>query len=155
VVKGADECRALVSFDLPAAPTGSTLVRAELRLRLLSNADVALAERQLEVHLLEQDVDESRTTWTNYANGASNRWLTPGGDFGPTLASTAIPALIQQGPVMFDLTSALVELFTADPIPLPLIVLEASEATAPADLAFGSIEGDAFGAPELLLEYCP
>jgi len=155
VVKGAEERRALLSFNLPAAPPGSTLIRAELRLHLASNADAALAERQLEVHLLDQVISEARTTWNNYDNGASQQWLDPGGDYGDVLAQAIIPALIQDGPVIFDLTSAVAEVFAADPVPLPLIVLEATERMPPAGLAFTSRQGDALGAPELLLEYCP
>jgi hypothetical protein len=155
VVEGTEERRALLSFNLPVAPTGASLVRAELRLRLESNADAALAKRELEVHLLEQLVDEGRTTWNNYASGASQQWANPGGDYGPAVASTTISALTQNGPVSFDVTSVVAGAFGAEPIPLPLIVREVSSPTAPAELAFTSRQGDDLGAPELLLEYCP
>jgi hypothetical protein len=157
VAKGDEERRALLSFPLLQAPPGAVLVRAELRLHLESNADVTLTERHLEAHLLEHVVDEARTTWNNYDSGAANQWVEPGGDFGPAVAATTVPALIQDGPVTFDLTSALSELFSTDGVPLPLIVLEVgSEPTPPAELAFTSSEGDDLGAaPQLFLEYCP
>jgi len=157
VVKGEEERRALLSFPLLQAPPGAVLVRAELRLHLESNADVTLTERHLEAYLLEHVVNEARTTWNNYDSGAANQWVTPGGDFGPAVAATIVPALIQDGPVTFDLTSALSELFSTDGVPLPLIVLEVgSSPTPPAELAFTSSEGDALEAtPQLFLEYCP
>jgi hypothetical protein len=155
VVQGGEERRALLSFNLPMAPTGSSLVRAELRLRLESNADAALAERELTLHLLEQVVVEARTTWNNYGNGSSQQWTTRGGDYGPAVASTTIRALTQNGPLSFDVTSLVADVWGSEPIPLPLIVLEVSEPTAPAELAFTSREGDALGAPELRLHYCP
>ena len=155
VVKGEDERRALFLFNLPVAPDGFVLVRAELQLHLESNADQSFAARLLEVSLLEHLVNEGRTTWNNHDNGASNQWATPGGDFGPPLGSATIPPLTQAGPVSFDLTTAIGELLSTAVVPLPLIVREVgAEPTPPAELAFTSKQGDALGAPKLLLEFC-
>jgi hypothetical protein len=156
VVGGANERRAVLSFDLPPLPTGAVPVRVELRLHLESNADATLAERQLEVNLLGQVPNVPRTTWNNYDNGASGQWAMPGGDFGPALSSDNVPALIQEGAVTFDLTSAVSELFSTVPVPLPLLVREVGLPPTPAaELAFTSSEGDALEAPALFLEYCP
>ncbi len=155
VVKGDEERRALFLFSLPAAPDGFSLVRAELQLYMESNADASLAARLLEVNLLEQLVDEARTTWNNYDNGVTNQWAAPGGDFGVALASANVPALTQVGPLSFDLTTAVGELLSTAAVPLPLIVREVGpEPTPPAELAFSSVQGDALGAPKLLLEFC-
>ena len=156
VVKGEEERRAVLGFNLPGLPASTLLVRAELRLNLESNADVALAERQLEVRLLEHVFDEARATWNNFDNGVSGQWAMPGGDFGPALAAANVPEMIHDGPVTFDLTSAVSEMLSTVSVPLPLIVLEVGLApTPPAELALTSSEGDALVAPQLFLEYCP
>jgi hypothetical protein len=157
VVKGAEERRALLGFNLPGLPAATVLVRVELRLHLESNADATLAERQLEVRLLEHIFDESRTTWNNYDNGATGQWATPGGDFGPALATASVPESTQDGPVTFDLTSAVSEMLSTVSVPLQLILLEVgAEPPPPAELAFTSSEGDDLeAAPQLFLEYCP
>jgi hypothetical protein len=156
VVKGRDEQRALLSFNLPAALAGALLVRATLNLRLEANADPAIAERQLQVHRLEQAVDETRATWNNYANGVSGRRAIPGGDFGPVWGVAVVAALTSGGVVAFDVTDTLAEALASELVSLPLIVLEEGPAPpAPSELAFTSREGDAVGAPVLVIEYCP
>jgi hypothetical protein len=156
VVGGTAERRALLQFTLPAAVPGATLLRATITLQLASNDDVSLAERVLEMSLLEQQVDEGRTTWNNWGNGASRRWSLPGGDFGPALAFATLPALSMSGEVEFDVTALAADAFSATAVPLPLIVREVgAPPTPPAELAFTSRQGDASKVPELLIEYCP
>lgn len=153
---GGAESRALLEFNLPAAPPGAVLVRGVLSLHLESNADMTLAERTLAVHVLAREVSETRTTWENYAQGGQGKWTTFGGDFGPEVAKATIPALSSEGSVSFDLTAALAEAFSPEPVPFPLIVLEAGPGPGgAAELAFTSSEGDASDWPSLIIEYCP
>jgi len=155
VVAGINERRALLGFTLPAVPAGKVLNRASLALHLEMDADVKLTARRLGLHQLDEDVSESRSTWTNYANGASGRWVTLGGDFGPELSSVLLQAGTSSGSVTFTLTAPVRKLIGPAPIPLSLIVLEkGSPPAAPAELAFTSSEGDASGIPALILDYC-
>ncbi len=154
VVGGGEERRALLQLTLPAAVSGAVLLQATLALHLQANADVGLVKRQLGVHRLEQEVSESRTTWNNWAQG-SRVWTKPGGDFGPELAQAAIPAGTSGGMLTFNVTAAVQAAFAAQPVPLPLIVVETSAPpAAPAELAFTSREGDASSIATLILEYC-
>lgn len=155
---GENERRALLSFALPGLPAGAVVVSATLTLHLESNADVTLAERHLEMSLLGQGVDEPRASWTNWGNGVNRKWLRPGGDYGTTRATAAIPASLASGPVTFDVTDMLGDLISTELVPLPVIVVEVGPPpTPPAELAFTSREGDALGAlsPQLLIDYCP
>jgi hypothetical protein len=155
VIGGGQERRALLQLTLPAAVTGAVVLKATLALHLEENANLGAVERRLQVRRLSQPVDEGRTTWTNWSNGGNRKWLTPGGDFGPVLASARVPAGIAQGPVTFDVTVAVSEVFAADPVVLSFIVLEnGAPPAAPAELAFTSREGDASGVPALTLQYC-
>ncbi len=154
IAASAEESRALLSFTLPAAPAGTTLVSGSLSLRLESNADAKLSARSLEVHALLQPLSEARATWNNWGNG-SRTWDTPGGDFGPVLSALVLAESTADGSVTFDLTSALAAALSTQPVPLPLIILEVGPApTSPAELAFTSREGDASGVPSLSIEYC-
>lgn len=151
---GADERRMLLWIDLPAAPDGASLVRATLTFHLEANADVTLAQRRLGLHLLSESFVESRTTWTNFSNGANNKWATPGGDYGALLARATLPAGTSTGPLSFDVTEPLAMAYAATLVPLPLIIREIGVLPpAPAVLAFTSAEGDA-SQPSLVIEYC-
>jgi hypothetical protein len=153
VVAGADEHRALVALMVPQKLLGAELRRARLRLHLVSNADVALAERTLGVHQLLKEFEEGRATWNE--NVKSTAWTNPGGDYGKLLDSARLDAGTSSGNVDFNLTSSIAPLLGATAIPLSLIVLESSAARPPfAELAFGATEGNASLFPELLLDYC-
>jgi hypothetical protein len=153
---GSDEHRALMQVTLPAAPTDAVLSRATLVLTLESNADAGLSARRLALHRLDRPLDASRTTWTNYGNGGSRQWTTPGGDFGiQELGHANLPEGGQQAQATFNITSFVQGAAGAAPIPLSLIVLETTPALpVPAELAFTSVEGDTAGRPQLILQYC-
>lgn len=157
VVGGAAEARALFQVTLPALAPGTVLLKATLALHLATNADVGLVKRELRVHRLGQEISETRTTWTNWGQGTTHAWTTPGGDFGPMLARAAIPAGTSNGAVTFELTAAVQTAVSPQAVPLALIVVEDSvPPAAPAELAFTSREGDASsGPPALILAYCP
>lgn len=155
VVGGGQERRALLQVTLPAVLPGAVLLKATLVLHLQTNADVGLAERRLQVRLLEQAVDESRSTWNNWGNGSSRKWLVPGGDFGSVLATDNVPAGTATPLVSFNVTATVRQAFAAQPVGLPFIVMENGvPPDAPAELAFTSSEGDAAGVPALILQYC-
>ena len=155
VVGGGQERRALLQLLLPAVVPGAVLLKATLALHLQANADVGLAKRQLRVHRLEHEIIEARTTWNDWGQG-SRSWTLPGGDFGPVLAQAALPTGTSDGALTFNVTAAVRAAFSADAVPLALIVLESSAPpAAPADLAFTSHEGDASSIPALIIEYCP
>ena len=155
VVGGGQERRALLQVTLPAAVAGAVLLNASLVLHLQANADVGLVKRKLRVHVLAQQVTESRATWDNWSNGNKGKWLMPGGDFGPVVAQAALPARTAEGALAFDVTEAVRSALMATPIPLSLILLESSAPpAAPAELAFTSREGDASDIPALILQYC-
>jgi hypothetical protein len=149
-----DERRALVSFSLPDAPAGATLLRGTVTLHLESNSDLGLAPRQLELSQLDREFSEEFTSWSKWDNGAAT-WDPAAGDFAATIATTAIPALTPSGSVSFDITATLEAAWFTGVVPLPLIVREVGDTpTPPAELAFVSRERDAL-VPELLMEYCP
>ena len=155
VAAGSDEHRALIAVTLPAAPAGTVLRRATLAFRLESNAEASLAARRLGLHRLTQAFDASRTTWNNYDNGASKRWMTPGGDFGIEVGHADLRPNTASGLVLFNVTLAVRAIAGADAIPLSLIVLESSPALpVPAELAFTSAKGDTADVPRLILQYC-
>lgn len=155
VVGGGQERRALLEFPLPAAVAGTVLLKATLSLHLQANADVGLAERRLQVRRLSQAVSEDRTNWTNWGNGGSRKWLTPGGDFGSVLDSARISAGTAEGPLIFDITATVSEAWSGAAAALPLIVMEnGAPPAAPAELAFTSRAGDASNVPTLFLQYC-
>jgi len=155
VVGGGQERRALFQLPLPGVGPGTTLLKATLVLHLLANADAGLAKRQLRVYRLERDVNEAKTTWNNWGNGGSAKWNLLGGDFGPALAQAALPAGPSDGTLTFNVTAAVRAALAAQPVPLPLILLETSAPPPPpAELAFSSREGDASTIPGLILDYC-
>lgn len=148
--------RALFSMSLLVAPPGAVLISASVTLTLVTNADASQSERQLELHVLTHPVNEDRTSWNNWSNGTSRRWTRPGADFGPAIASAALPASTSAGQLTFDVSAALAEVVAGQAAELSLIALElAGPAVAPSELAFGSSEGDASAAPSLILRYCP
>lgn len=155
IIGGGQERRALLEVTLPAALAGAVLLKATFALRLETNANVGMVERRLQVRQLSQAVDEGRTNWNNWGNGSNRKWLTPGGDFGPVLGSTRIPAGTANGPVTFDVTVPVRQAFAADPVVLSFIVMEnGAPPAAPAELAFTSSEGDASSVPALTIQYC-
>ena len=154
VAAGTDEHRLLVALTLPPAVTGAVLRSALLRFHLESNADVALARRDLGLHQLSQALIENHATWDNYDNGGGSKWAKPGGDFGPELARLSILAGKASGDFDFDVTNIVNKLTRAAPIPLSLIALERTDRPAPAELDFTSTEGNASQIPQLLLVYC-
>jgi hypothetical protein len=154
-VDKATEQRALLSLTLDAAPTGAVLATASVTLTLVTNADTTGSTRTLELHVLTRSFEEPRASWTNWGKGGSRQWQAPGGDFGPAIAQAAVPAS-SPGKVTFDVSAAVAEIFVAQAVPLSLIVVEVgSTVSAPSSLAFGSSEGDASAAPQLVIQYCP
>ena len=155
IIGGGQERRAAFELTLPGAPAGAVLLKATFTLRLEANADAGLLERRLQVRQLNQALTEARTTWNNWGNGSSRKWLTPGGDFGPVLASARLPAGTATGSLTFDVTVPVGQAFAAEPVVLSFIVMEnGAPPPAPAELAFTSSEGDASVVPALLLQYC-
>lgn len=156
VVAGSSERRALLSLALPTLPVGAALVSAYVTLHLESNADVELAARQLELHALTQPVTEGRTTWNNWGNGGMRKWVLPGGDFGPAVASVDVASGTPSAHLSFDVTATVAAILAVPGVPLSLIAIEAGPSPpAPAELAFTSAEGDAVFVPSLSLAYCP
>jgi hypothetical protein len=154
VVGGGSERRALLELSLPEVPPGASLRSASLELVLTANANTA-SERRLAVHRLLNEFHETRTDWQQFDNGVENDWENEGGDFGPELAQTAIPASLSSGLVRFELTAAVRVLQAAQVSTVALIALEVGPPpSAPADLAFVSREGDASSEPVLRLSYC-
>lgn len=154
VVSGGQPRRALLQLVLPAVPAGAVVVRATLSLHLQSNADVDLAARQLTVHELAQEVQETRATWEKWSNG-NNSWMTLGGDFGQVEAEASLPAGSSTAALSIDITTLVAGALAANVASLPLLVQESSAPPpGPADLAFTSSEGDASARPALSVEYC-
>lgn len=155
VVGGGQERRALLGVTLPAAMADAVLVKATFALHLQANTDVGLAARQLRLYQLEHPVIEARATWNKWDNGAKGNWMALGGDFVTTVAQTQLPAGTTSGTLTFDVTQVVGSTLAPTAIPLSLILIETgAPPPAPAELAFTSREGDASGAPTLILEYC-
>lgn len=154
VVGGGSEQRGLLQLSLPAVPNAAVMLKASLTLHLEANADGSLASRQLELHGLDQDVDENRASWVSWSNG-NRKWTHAGGDFGAALAEAVLPAGTSSGALSFDVTLAVQEALAKNVATLPFIVVETgAPPPAPADLAFGAREGNASHIAELSLEYC-
>jgi hypothetical protein len=154
VVGAPDERRALLQLMLPAHDDGEALLGAQLTLHLKANSDAGGAARQLGLHRLTREVG-SNTTWDNYSSGASRKWTTPGGDFGPELARLSVPAASTEAVLSFDVTELIRSTQSPTPVTLSVVVLEIGSApAAPADLAFDAVEGDASVSPQLSLSYC-
>lgn len=152
---GVEESRALLRFSIPAYPEGTQLLKATLVLAVESNDDEMLAERLFTLHELEQHFVADRTSWTNWSNGSSGKWMQEGGDFGPELASSGIPGGTMTGTVSFDVSDKVRSLIAPTAVPLSLILLEAGESPpAPAEVAFTAAEGDDSKQPSLQLELC-
>lgn len=155
VVGGGQQRRALLEVMLPSAIAGAVLLKATFVLHLQANADVDSVARQLRLHQLAHPVIEARATWNKWDNGSKGDWMSLGGDFGLAIAQGEVPAGVSDGTVSFDVTQVTRSTFSTTPIPLSLILIESSAPPpAPAELAFTSREGDASGAPKLILEYC-
>lgn len=153
VVSGTPERRALFALTLPGAPPGSRLQRAAFVLRLEGNG--ASTGRALALHRLKQAFNEARASWRAYDDGS--QWDAFGGDFGPELASAEIPSGTTTGAVLFDVTEPVGSVLGSSSIPLALIVIETSAATAESmPLSFTSLDAgaNAAGAPSLRLVYC-
>lgn len=154
---GTDERRTLLGLDIPA-PNGAVLVKAELVLTLVSNADVSKAARELELWTLggENAPDPKHTSWTNWGAGNQRRWKDAGADLGLLVAKTQIAADTSTGRVAFEVTEATRAAFTTERHLAPVVILESGSApAAPAELAFTSLEGNASGSAVLELTYCP
>lgn len=154
VAGGADEQRALLQVDLPAASDGAWLIKATLTLNLEANEDAMRAARRLSVHRVTKPFVENRTTWLNFGT-AGQTWSAPGGDFElQPLGSALLPEQTAEGPVSFDVTEALASMVSSQSVPLSLIILETGTLpNPPSALAFTSTEGDAL-APSLVIEFC-
>jgi hypothetical protein len=151
---GAAERRTLLKIDVPAAPAGAWLVRATLDFNLESNQAATLAQRVLGLYPLTRDYTEAKATWLNFTNGANNQWNAAGGDFGSILARATLPAETSAGTLSFDVTKPLSSVYSAQAVPLALIVREVgAPPPGPAALAFTSSGGNA-SVPALTIEYC-
>jgi hypothetical protein len=154
VCGGAAERRMLLKVDLPAAPPGAWLVKARLDLYLEANEDETGAARRLGLHRLTKDFVERKATWVNFASGGNNEWDARGGDFEGILARATLQADSSVGPLSFDVTKSLSSVYSAQAVPLGLIVREVTEPPpAPAALAFTS-SGVNASVPTLVIEYC-
>lgn len=154
---GADERRSLFALELPAALPGAVLLRAEVVLRLESNADASQAARRLGLRALTppRAVREDKASWTHFAQGNNNTWATAGGDLGELVSEAELAPGTSSGAVRFDVTEAVRALLTSEPKTYGVAVLELGSAPAPpAELAFTSREGNASESPLLLLSYC-
>jgi hypothetical protein len=153
VEAGATERRALLLVGLPSAVPGAWLIKGSLVLNLESNADKTFAERWLGLYVLSKPFIEGKATWLKVGNG-NNEWASAGGDFGPLIAGAKLEAGRANGSLTFDVTKPLAEVYSTQPVPVGLIIIEVGGARpAPATLAFTSAEGDA-SKPTLVIEYC-
>lgn len=150
---GADERRTLLRVEVPEAAAGAWLTKATLVLNLESNEDAMLVERQLGLHRLTKEFVGSKATWINFTNG-QNEWTAPGGDYGAILAEATLRAGMSSGSLSFDVTKALRSVYSAQAVPLGLIIRESgAPPVAAAALAFTSAEGDASD-PSLVIDFC-
>jgi hypothetical protein len=151
VVGAPDERRAMLQFTVPVPNDGNLLTHAELTLRLQANADATSVSRLLGLHRLSHEID-SKTTWKKFSNGSQN-WDTSGGDFGVELARASVPAGTSEATLTFDVSEEIRG--SSAPVTVSVVILEIGAApAAPAELAFGALEGDASKAPQLILTYC-
>lgn len=150
-VQGApDEQRIMLNVKLPAA--SDVLRQAQLELHLEANADALKSARVLGLYRLEQAVGAT-TSWRNYASG--KKWITEGGDLGPELARATLADATSAGVLAFDVTDFVRTNARAEPLTLPVVILEIDAAPAsPSQLALTSLEGNVSSAPALLLSYC-
>jgi hypothetical protein len=148
-----DERRTLLGLALPAAPEGAVLLKAELVLVLVSNADVSKGARRLALRLLEHVPDPPTTSWNRYT--MTTKWTNPGGDLGALVAETQLVAGTTSGRVAFEVTEATRAALQPTAQVVPVVILESDSAapSAPAELAFTSLEGNASGSA-LELTYC-
>jgi len=80
--------RALIRFDLAAIPTGSIVTGVSLRLTGESNDPTSQNVSQaLNLHEITAPFIENEATWQQ--RQLFTNWTTPGGDFSPTVLSTA------------------------------------------------------------------
>lgn len=154
VAGGTDARRTMLQFTLPPAPSVGTLLKAELRLHLESNADTTTAARTLGASVLLHDINQTRTTWLHY--GKNNElWNAGGGDLVEELAQGTVPAKTVSGTVSMDATVALGKRLTSGPVTLAVVVLEIGPTpSSPAELAFTAWEGNASESATLVLSYC-
>ncbi len=76
--------RALVRFNLSSIPENSTILDAQLQIRVNSlNGSV-----ELNLHKVEKSWKEYEVTWNKRTS--ADAWETPGGDFGPSIGSVNI-----------------------------------------------------------------
>jgi hypothetical protein len=152
VLGGANERRALIAFNLPAAKAVAGLVSAALVLTLDQPPNLGTSSRTLNVYPLEVAFNEARATWLNYANGASKTWATPGGDFSATFGTGAL----QPGDtgLRLDVSALVAAAYSSKQSALGLLVRDPQVAD-PVNFAFVSQEGVALARPVLDIERCP
>jgi len=108
--------RALLRFELGDVPkeiggakiTAAYLILPYLRVSGRLNDEYAQEEATLQVHALRRDFDEDRATWRQAQR--KENWTTPGGDFGPVVASAVVgKPSYQREFLQFDLTDLVIE----------------------------------------------
>jgi hypothetical protein len=151
VFGGVSEQRALLTFSLPAPPTGAVLVAAKLALTLSEATNLGAQSRTLNAYALSKSFDEGRVTWSNYGNGASHQWTTPGGDVGSSFGSGLLASGAAQ--LVLDVSALASAAYSAQQTELGLLIRDPAPG-APAPSAFVSKEGALTAQPALDLEYC-
>lgn len=81
-----DVFRTLLEFDLSAAPSPLDSLAVEFTLKRDGVAGLTNLSQNFLLHLLSKPFAEASATWNSSSNNTP--WSTPGGDFGPVLAST-------------------------------------------------------------------
>lgn len=155
-----DERRTLLALEVPGTPGGAVLSKAELVMPLVSNADASKSPRSLALRLVgpheaANTPDPKQVTWTNYDSGAKRVWYAPGIELGAVVAEAQIGTGTTSGRVTFEITQATRGVLKPTAQTVPVILVESGSApSAPAALAFTSLEGNASGSAALELTYC-
>ncbi len=155
-----DYLRGVLAFDL-AVPelAGAAIHSARLDLtvsaRDTSNGGSADAPQTILLHPLASSFDEAAVSWTR--RDAADPWNTPGGDYGPPIASfSANPAAVGGGEII-GFTGAGIEDFVRVSVGggLRLLVKLESEDAVRSVFRLASGESAAANPPRLVIDYTP
>lgn len=86
--------RGVLGFDLSSIPAGSTINSVTLVMTVLSGDGTASNVGTINLHQLTpggsttNTIVETQANWTLWSTG--NSWTTPGGDYGPAIASSTV-----------------------------------------------------------------
>lgn len=147
--------RGLFRFDTSALPAGSVVTSVEFKVSVILEAITGAVGGDFELHALSIPWGEGsqvgnngapattgEVTWNDAASGTT-AWTSPGGDFGPLVASTAINGLgpyTWSDPQLVATVQAWVDTPSANN---GLVLKESAEGTPRSAKQFGSREGSA------------